>query len=533
MSHKSEISNDISLLRAIIATTCEKELMLDLAYRQKLTSLFRSIDTERVSSEAKPWNNLAKLLINFINEYPQVLEKDFDPMVLLKGVKNTENAHIIEYFSGKLNERERTPVPVLDRINSALNKDLHFNAVLDDLDEIDALRDLVNDELGSKEYQVVLDQILKKVGKMHEGISRKNAKLKRKGITFDKRTKTARGLGSAMHKHRAKSDLRIYLSSGLRHFFPKGLLLSTLNVFCSIGGGGKSVILIDVIADILFSNLNNHILESSLLGDKSPMILYISRELSESQVLARILSAQGYDQDILLTKSEEELAAIFFEHTKDSPFSLHIHCTEAKSEGYEELKHMIGEFEREGLKTIMVVDDYLDLAKYEPSAEDDKAKDAPIVTKARHLRNLAKNDSTPFFALTAAQILGQAVNDFNKYKGVDKIKAWNLSHLQGSAKLQQEVEILCAVHYDKKDRIMSVHNLKDRDGNIQGDLDLLVIPMLPDKFKLGAEHKTSLADYKPESASLLDIISTTMQVVGDDALEEGDYGYSDNENEEE
>lgn len=524
MSNKSEISNDVSLLRAIIATMCEKELMLDLAYRQKLTSLFRSIDLERVSAEAKPWNSVAKLLINFINEYPQVLEKEFDPMVLLRGVKNNENKHIIEYFSGRLNEKDRTPAPVLDRINSSLNKDLHYNAVLSDLDEIDSLKDLVNDELGSKEYQVVIDQILKKVGKIHESLARKNSKLKKKGITFDKRTKTARGLGTAMHKHRAKSDLRIYLSSGLRHFFPKGLLLSTLNVFCSIGGGGKSVILIDVIADILFSNLNNHILESALLGDKAPLILYVSRELSESQVLARILSAQGYDQDILLTKSEDELAAIFFEHTKDSPFSLHIHCTEAKSEGYEDLKQMINEFDREGLKTIMVVDDYLDLAKYEPSAEDDKAKDAPIVTKARHLRNLSKSDTTPFFALTAAQILGQAVNDFNKYKGIDKIKAWNLSHLQGSAKLQQEVEILCAVHFDKKQKVMSIHNLKDRDGNIQGDLDLLVIPMLPDKFKLGGEHATSLSEFQPESASLLDIISTTMQVVGEDGLEEGDFG---------
>lgn len=525
MSHKSEISNDVSLLRAIIATMCEKELMLDTAYRQKLTSLFRGIDTERVSTEAKPWNNVAKLLISFINEYPQVMENDFDPMVLLKGIKNDENKHIIEYYSGRLNENERTPVPVLDRINSALNKDLHFNAVLDDLSEIDSLRDLVNDELGSKEYQVVIDQVLKRVSKLHESLARKNSKLKRKGITFDKRTKAARGLGTAMHKHRAKADLRIYLSSGLRHFFPKGLLLSTLNVFCSIGGGGKSVILIDVIADILVSNLNNHILESTLLGDKAPLILYVSRELSESQVLARILSAYGYDQDILLTKSEEELAAIYFEHTKDSPFSLHIHCTEAKSEGYEELKHVINEFEREGLKTIMVVDDYLDLAKYEPSAEDDKAKDAPIVTKARHLRNLAKSDTTPFFALTAAQILGQAVNDFNKYKGVDKIKAWNLSHLQGSAKLQQEVEILCAVHYDKKQRIMSVHNLKDRDGNIQGDLDLLVIPMYPDKFKLGEDHSTSLSEFTPESASLLDIISSTMKVVGEDGLEGGNYDY--------
>lgn len=525
MSHKSDISNDVSLLRAIIATMCEKELMLDTSYRQRLTSLFRSIDVERVTTEAKPYNNMAKLLISFINEYPQALEKDFDPMIILRGIKNNENKHIVEYFSGRLTENEKTPAPVLDRINSAINKDLHYNEILDELSEIDSIRDLVNDELGSKEYQVVIDQVLKKVGKIHETLSRKNSKLKRKGITFDKRTKTARGLGSAMHKHRAKADLRIYLSSGLRHFFPKGLLLSTLNVFCSIGGGGKSVMLIDVIADILFSDLNNHILESALLGDKAPMILYISRELSESQVLSRILSAQGYDQELLLNKTEEELSAIYFEHTKNSPFSLHIHCTEAKSEGYEELKHMISEFEREGFKTIMVVDDYLDLAKYEPSAEDDKAKDAPIVTKARHLRNLAKSDTAPFFALTAAQILGQAIVDFNKYKGVDKIKAWNLSHLQGSAKLQQEVEILCTVHFDKKQRIMSVHNIKDRDGNIQGNLDLLVIPMLPDKFKLGEDHSTSLSEFEPESASLLDIISSTMKVVGEDGLEGGNYDY--------
>ena len=112
MSNKSEISNDVSLLRAIIATMCEKELMLDLAYRQKLTSLFRSIDLERVSAEAKPWNSVAKLLINFINEYPQVLEKEFDPMVLLRGVKNNDNKHIIEYFSGRLNEKDRTPAPL-------------------------------------------------------------------------------------------------------------------------------------------------------------------------------------------------------------------------------------------------------------------------------------------------------------------------------------------------------------------------------------------------------------------------------------
>ena len=523
MMKKSEISNDIPLLRAIIATMCEKELMLDSAYRQKLTALFRGIDIDRVSSEARPWNELAKLLISFINEYPQVLEKDFNPVVILKGIKNDRNKEIVEYFSGRIDEKERTPAPVLDRINSALNKDLHYNSVLDELSEIDALRDLVNEELGSKEYQVVLDRILNKVGKMHESLARKNSKLKKKGITFDKRTGKARGLGHAMHKHKAKSDLRIYLSSGLRHFFPRGLLLSTLNVLCSIGGGGKSVILVDIMADILFSDLNGHILESALLGDKAPLILYVSRELSESQVLARILSTQGYDQDILLTKTEEELEAIFFEHAKDSPFSLHIHCTEAKSEGYEDLKQMISEFEREGLKTIMVVDDYLDLAKYEPSAEDDKAKDAPIVTKARHLRNLAKSDTTPFFALTAAQILGQAVNDFNKYKGIDKIKAWNLSHLQGSAKLQQEVEILCAVHYDKKQRVMSVHNMKDRDGNIQGNLDLLVIPMLPDKFKLSSEHNTSLSELQPESTELLDIISSTMKVVGDDGLASGNY----------
>ena len=76
MSHKSDISNDVSLLRAIIATMCEKELMLDTSYRQRLTSLFRSIDVERVTTEAKPYNNMAKLLISFINEYPQALEKD-------------------------------------------------------------------------------------------------------------------------------------------------------------------------------------------------------------------------------------------------------------------------------------------------------------------------------------------------------------------------------------------------------------------------------------------------------------------------
>ena len=85
----------------------------------------------------------------------------------------------------------------------------------------------------------------------------------------------------------------------------------------------------------------------------------------------------------------------------------------------------------------------------------------------------------------------------------------------------EEVEILCAVYYDKKQRVMSVHNMKDRDGNIQGNLDLLVIPMLPDKFKLSSEHYTSLSEIQPESAELLDIISSTMKVVGEDGL--GDY----------
>ena len=70
---------------------------------------------------------------------------------------------------------------------------------------------------------------------------------------------------------------------------------------------------------------------------------------------------------------------------------------------------------------------------------------------------------------------------------------------------------------------MSVHNMKDRDGNIQGNLDLLVIPMLPDKFKLSSEHYISLSEIQPESAELLDIISSTMKVVGDDGLASGNY----------
>ena len=150
MSHKSDISNDVSLLRAIIATMCEKELMLDTSYRQRLTSLFRSIDVERVTTEAKPYNNMAKLLISFINEYPQALEKDFDPMIILRGIKNNENKHIVEYFSGRLTENEKTPAPVLDRINSAINKDLHYNEILDDLYNIVFVYEYTDERIKEK-----------------------------------------------------------------------------------------------------------------------------------------------------------------------------------------------------------------------------------------------------------------------------------------------------------------------------------------------------------------------------------------------
>lgn len=245
---------------------------------------------------------------------------------------------------------------------------------------------------------------------------------------------------------------KVKIISALNSMLGGGSIPGTFNIFCAIGGEGKSQVMQNI---IMYASKNNLVSDFELKPGMKPCLLYVSLELSKKQLFQRHLAWC----DVVLTDTEVErmsdegmkelVKSVNIREGLNIPI-IYLDRTKSKfGTTCDDIENEIEELELQGYQSIMVVIDYLDklnVASLEHKRLNLSGADgsALLRQKGKESRDLAMNKNTA--VIGAAQLSGEAQSELGRlepyYRMLDPLYHANLSMLAGSKLLQTEVEII-------------------------------------------------------------------------------------------
>lgn len=238
-------------------------------------------------------------------------------------------------------------------------------------------------------------------------------------------------------------------------------------------GGFKSGTLHNIVEEI---SCNADVEQMKIPTGMIPCILYINLEMSKRQIINRRISFYKANSDAIYYGGGQEdpptLAGRIRKMIKEGGSKVEVvfHQAEAKEYTSAKLKSDILDLEKKGRKVILVVTDYLDLFKYEPSPEDEYEKELPITTKAFKHRALAKELNIPI--ISGAQLNkegGRAISEhLHKAEHEDIVRRMEGDHLaKGYAvnTIPEQVYMMFRYPIDgEEDEYFGIVVDKDREG---------------------------------------------------------------------